>query len=162
VSHDLLRQALNYKLARVGGRCSHPQARRLVAAHRVSPSSHATRQASRPLEGLAEPGLALRRRSGTRIRYAVHAVIGSLGETSQIIKVLEELRSGCRDVDVAVYRLRTLLGQYPFVFSARWMLYLKLTDAGRLPEALDALERAITNVHPWDGRLLLERERGAF
>lgn len=84
-----------------------------------------------------------------------------LGESERprIVKVLENLHSNGHDLGAAVDRLRALLAQYPFVFEAWRMLVLKLAEAGRLSEAVDALEDGIRNVHPWGGRLTLERER---
>ncbi len=73
--------------------------------------------------------------------------------------MLEDLHSNGHDVDAAVDRLRALLAQYPFLFDAWRMLTLELTAAGKRSEAVGALEDGIRNVHFWDGRLVLERER---
>lgn len=81
------------------------------------------------------------------------------GERSQIVRALDELESEPRDPNAAVDRLRALLTQYPFVFDAWCMLALRLTAAGRLSEAVDALEAGVRHVHPWDERLTMERER---
>ncbi|UCE49215.1 MAG: tetratricopeptide repeat protein [Phycisphaerales bacterium] len=80
-------------------------------------------------------------------------------ERSQIVKTLEEIQSDGQEAEVAVGRLREVLAQYPFVFDAWRRLVLKLTEVGRLSEAVDALEVGIQHVHPWDERLMLERER---
>jgi tetratricopeptide (TPR) repeat protein len=58
-----------------------------------------------------------------------------------------------------IERLRRLLAEHPFIFDAWVRLVLSLTDAGQPEAALQALESAIQNVHPWDRRLVLERER---
>lgn len=80
-------------------------------------------------------------------------------ERSRIVKILEEVTSKGCDLDAAVERLRAVLAQYPYVFDAWRVLVLTLTKAGRLSEAVDELECGLRNLHPWDGRLMLERER---
>jgi tetratricopeptide (TPR) repeat protein len=80
-------------------------------------------------------------------------------EKSRIVKTLEEIQSNGQETEAAVNHLREMLAQYPFVFDAWRELVLKLTKAGRLSEAVDALETGIQHVHPWDQRLMLERER---
>jgi tetratricopeptide (TPR) repeat protein len=75
--------------------------------------------------------------------------------------VLAELTRAERDEEgaAALEALRELLRAYPFVAEAWRALVLRLTDAGRLDEAATALDQAAAHVHPWDTRLLLERER---
>jgi tetratricopeptide (TPR) repeat protein len=76
----------------------------------------------------------------------------TLAQRAALLAALERADS---DVDA----LRALTREHPFAFEVWRTLVLRLTAAGQLDEAVDALTRAIESVHPWDNRLLLERER---